>query len=209
MSWLKFGVFRSRSFKVCMTTSSSLFLILVLDRPSLVLYVPSLCSVSILSFRLLSVFLFWCHLSWRLVKLATMFEVHWLLWPSNLFFFPSHLCSFMAELVMLPIDWLAVRLIDLHSRRAGHWWMAVTVPGPSSEQRRLLRLLLTSLVLLYFSPPCLVYNSCLLITRCHLYPFTYSLQLSLHPSILLPSPAVCSPLMPPTFFNAIENQCWG
>lgn len=125
------------------------------------------------------------------------------------FFFPSHLCSFMAELVMLPIDWLAVRLIDLHSRRAGHWWMAVTVPGPSSEQRRLLRLLLTSLVLLYFSRPCLVYNSCLLITRCHLYPFTYSLQLSLHPSILLPSPAVCSPLMPPTFFNAIENQCWG
>ncbi len=82
------------------------------------------CSLSI-CLTLHSSHCFLCHLYWTCVRAdrRSVFLAYWLLWPSRLFSSLSPLCPCLAELVMEPIDWLAVGPIDPQGRTAGYWRM--------------------------------------------------------------------------------------
>lgn len=152
--------------------------------------------------------LFLCHLYWAGVTVDrwSIFLAYWLLWRRRLFF-SSPPRPGLAELVMQPIDWLAVGPIDPQGRTARYWQMVPQSRPPPPYLILSLRSFSSLVFFLLF--PILAQS----VTHLGSSPSTPPCFPSVHPSILLSLPLSALSVLLLSFIDAAEidagdNRCW-
>lgn len=151
------------------------------------------CSLSIPITLHSSPIVFLCHLYRTCVTVDrwSIFLAYWLVWLSHLFFSISPLCPRLAELVMQPIDWLAVGFIDPQGRSAGYWQMAPQCP-PS---------------LLASSSPSAHFLTCIFLLVSYLSALLNLLLISFHLQYLLLPPLSHSSVHPSIHPSTLPSLC--